>query len=135
LEEVRQQFLDDINNYRTNRGLTQLELKYSSIAQAHADRQAQFDRFLAHKGFDQRADHIMDLLKQDHGKSNRLFGFVSVAENCCYFPICPEPSKKALQQFLSSPSHWRNLLKGWSYTAIGIAQGESGHFYVCQLFF
>lgn len=135
LEEVRDQFLFYVNDYRKKRGISALEERYSFVAQAHANDQADKDQYLAHRGFDNRADRIMDFLKQESVKKNDFFGFVSVAENCCYFPICFDPAKKAFQQFIASPTHRRNLLKRYQYTAIGIAQGESGNFYFCQLFF
>ncbi|MDN5359442.1 MAG: hypothetical protein PWQ84_505 [Thermotogaceae bacterium] len=135
LEEVRQQFLDYVNDYRNDRGLEELELRYTHIAQAHASDQAERDQYLAHRGFNQRADQIMDYLKQESELKNKAFGFLSVAENCCYFPICLDPATKAFQQFIASPTHRRNLLKHCEYTAIGIDQGKSGCFYFCQLFF
>lgn len=135
LEEVRQQFLNYINDYRRDRGLKELELRYSYIAQAHASDQAEKDKYLAHNGFNTRADQILDVLRKEAIQENLFFGFVSVAENCCYFPICLDPAKKAFLQFISSPTHRHNLLKRCEYTAIGIDQGESGHFYFCQLFF
>jgi len=135
LEEVRQQFLDCINDYRKDHGLGELKLRYSYIAQAHASEQARRDQYMAHRGFEQRADQIMDYLKQETDIRNQTFGFISVAENCCYFPMCMDPAIKAFQQFISSPSHRRNLLKRYEYTSIGIDQSQSGCFYFCQLFF
>src|SRR6056297_468780 len=135
LEEVRQQFLDCINNYRKERGLEALELRYSFIAQTHASDQAERDRYLAHRGFNQRANQILDLIHQEAIQKNNFFGFISVAENCCYFPVCMNPATKAFQQFISSPTHRSNILKHYQYTAIGIDQGQSGCFYFCQLFF
>ena len=135
LEEVRQQFLDCINDYRKERGLEELELRYSFIAQSHASEQAVKDRYIAHRGFNQRANQILDLIRQESIQKKRFFGFISVAENCCYFPVCMTPAKKAFQQFISSPTHRSNILKHYQYTAIGIDQGQSGCFYFCQLFF
>ncbi len=135
LQEVRQQFLDYINNYRKERGLDELELRYSFIAQAHASHQAERDKYLAHSGFNARADEILDILRQESSQENNFFGFATVAENCCYFPICTDPAKKAFLQFIASPTHRRNLLKNYQYTSIGIDQGESGCFYLCQIFF
>ena len=135
LEEIRQQFLEHINDYRQDRGLEKLELRYSYIAQMHASNQAEQDKYLAHKGFNQRADLIMDYLKQESELKSKNFGFLSVAENCCYFPMCMDPAIKAFQQFISSPSHRRNLLKRYEYTSIGIDQSQSGCYYFCQLFF
>ncbi|MFP4460649.1 MAG: CAP domain-containing protein [Thermotogota bacterium] len=135
LEEVRSQYLDYVNDYRKKRGLNELEQRFSYIAQSHASDQAAKDHYNAHRGFNERADQIMALLKEESTAEKTYFGFLSVAENCCYFPICPDPAKQAFQQFISSPSHRRNLLKRFQYTAIGIDQGESGCFYFCQLFF
>jgi len=135
LKEVRQNFLDYINDYRKDRGLEELELRYSSIAQIHASNQAEKDRYLAHRGFNSRAQQILDLLRKESIQDNSIFGFATVSENCCYFPVCIDPAKKAFLQFISSPTHRSNLLKQYHYTAIGIDQGESGCFYFCQIFF
>jgi len=135
LEEVRTQFLLYVNQYRMEKGLEELQQRYSFVAQDHASKQATIDQYLAHSGFNERADQILALNKQADIADQALFGFYSVAENCCSFPVCSDPAKKAFEQFLSSFSHRHNLLKRWQYTAIGIDQGASGIFYFCQIFF
>ncbi len=135
LEDVRTQFLSYVNQYREEKGLEELQQRFSFIAQEHASKQASIDQYLAHNGFNERADQILAVLRQEKETIQPSFGFVSVAENCCSFPICMDPAKKAFEQFLSSISHRHNLLKRWQYTAIGIDQGASGTFYICQIFF
>ena len=135
LEEVRSRFLLYVNNYRRENGLEDLEQMYSFIAQEHANNQASKDKYLAHRGFNIRANLIMEYVKQESLTQNNSFGFVSVVENCCYFQICIDPAKKAFELFVASPFHRFNLLKKCQYTAIGIGQGESGQFYFCQILF
>ncbi|HPR96316.1 MAG TPA: CAP domain-containing protein [Thermotogota bacterium] len=135
LGEVRDDFMSYVNEYRKGHALPPLMIKYISVAQDFAEEQAERDRYLAHRGFNDRAQMIKKATDNDLFKTGERSNSFSVYENCCWFTICSDPAKKAFDLFVESSGHRKNMLKKTTYTSIGIAQSESGTFYFCQLFF
>jgi uncharacterized protein YkwD len=126
LKEVREDFLGYMNEYRREKNLAPLILKYADVAQNFANEQAERNKYLSHRGFNERAEIIKEACD--------VLNF-SVYENCCWFTICADPSKKAFELFKNSSGHRKNMLGKNAYTSLGIAQSKTGAFYFCQLFF
>ncbi len=73
-----------------------------------------------HQGFEERARR---LLGQLNGKS--------AAENVA---LGPADAAQIVQNWLESSGHRNNIEGNFSLTGIGIAKGDDGRLYCCQLF-
>lgn len=122
-QAVSQSILDLTNQARrqANQGKLTLSESLSAAAQRHANDLAQGAPF-SHQGSD--GSTMVDRVK------GAGYDYWSIAENIYYQSPSNRP-ERAVQGWLKSPGHRRNLLSG-KFTEIGIGYASNGgrHFYV-----
>lgn len=97
------------------------------VARNHSASMAEF-QFFSHRGLD-------DKLVSDRADDCKVGRWRAIGENIAYNRGYKEPIERAVEQWLKSPSHRRNLLdKNWSDSAVGIAIAADGSYYLTQVF-
>lgn len=114
-----------INQYRKSRGLPPLTLdpRISRQAIAHSQAMASGKVPFSHNGFQQRVQAIA-----------RLIPYSGAAENVAYNMGYQDPVKQAVQGWIKSAGHRKNIEGKYDLTGIGIAQNAKGEFYFTQIF-
>lgn len=101
--------------------------KLASIARQHSKNMAEFN-FFSHRGLD---DKMVSSRADDAG----LGKWRAIGENIAFNRGYQDPISKAVDLWLDSPSHRRNLLdNNWKETAVGIAVAADGSYYLTQVF-
>jgi uncharacterized protein YkwD len=86
------------------------------------------EKFFSHRGadgstVDGRADQL------------GLSTWTAIAENIAFLKGQNDPAQLAVERWLASASHRKNILGGgWERSAIGVAVGNDGAFYFTQVF-
>jgi uncharacterized protein YkwD len=124
-ETLEQSVLRQINQYRADRKLPPLQLDARINAQALAHSQAMASRQVpfSHNGFDQRVKTI--------GQS---IAYRSAAENVAYNMGYQDPATQAVQGWLKSPGHLKNIQGQFNLTGIAVARNSKGEYYFTQIF-
>jgi uncharacterized protein YkwD len=117
------EILDLINEHRTGMGLSPLVMNdvIVAAAQNHSRNMGAKKVPFGHQGFDARMDKLGKQLKP-------VSGF---AENVAYGPI---KAKDAVELWLNSPGHKKNIEGDYNLTGIGIAKGKDGELYYTEIF-
>lgn len=121
--------LDLLNAKREERGLKPLAWsnKLLSVARLHSQNMAEYD-FFSHKGIDGK-------YVSDRADATGIGDWESIGENIAFNRGFDDPVTKAVNLWLSSPSHFNNIMNpSWKETAIGIAIREDGSYYFTQVF-
>lgn len=115
----------EINRVRQERGLKPLKRweKLSDCAREHSENMAAKRCPFGHDGFDQRADHMWE-----HANLS------SFAENVAYSHNYDDPVAVAVDGWMKSPGHKKNILGNFEETGVGVAISPEGKFYITQLF-
>jgi uncharacterized protein YkwD len=116
---------DMINNYRTSRGMQAFVLneKISSVCESFSRDMAAGRASFSHDGFDERAKAIKSQMD--------VFG---VAENIAWNSRYQDPASQAVEQWLNSAGHKKNIDGNYKYTGIGVAKSGDGKYYFTQIF-
>jgi uncharacterized protein YkwD len=120
---------DLINAERAARGLARLKWdnQVAEVARLHSRNMA-VEKFFGHRGsdgsmVDSRADKI------------GLRNWNAIGENIAFMRGYDDPAELAVEKWLNSTSHRKNLLSPqWNESAIGIAMTEDGTYYLTQVF-
>jgi uncharacterized protein YkwD len=118
-----------INQKRRENGLQPLVWndQLEAVAKAHSDSMAEY-RFFSHKGLDNK-------YVSDRADKSRVGDWRSIGENIAVNRGYSDPVGFAVELWLDSPGHRRNLLDpNWKESAIGVAVAEDGSFYFTQVF-
>jgi uncharacterized protein YkwD len=120
---VEQSVFTQINNYRASKGLAKLT-RNSAIdnrARIHSQDMANGKVGFGHTGFSERV---------------RAIGipYTAAGENVAYNQGYPDPATKAVDGWLKSPGHLRNIVGNYNKTGIGVAVTSSGKVYLTQIF-
>lgn len=121
--------LELLNAKREERGLKPLSWnnKLLAVARLHSQNMAEYD-FFSHKGIDGK-------YVSDRADSMNIGDWESIGENIAFNRGFDDPVAKAVKLWLSSPSHFNNIMNPtWKETAIGIAIREDGSYYFTQVF-
>ncbi len=121
--------LELLNAKREERGLKPLSWsnKLLSVARLHSQNMAEYD-FFSHKGIDGK-------YVSDRADQSNIGDWESIGENIAFNRGFDDPVAKAVKLWLSSPSHFNNIMNPmWKETAIGIAIREDGSYYFTQVF-
>lgn len=118
-KEVNQQ----INEYRASKKLPPLRVdpRISQIARIHSENMANGKVRFSHDGFEGRAKAI-------------TIPYQSVAENVAYNMGYSDPVDKAVDGWIKSEGHRKNMEGQFNLTGIGIAKNAKGEYYFTQLF-
>ena len=126
--EERRAF-DLINAERVKAGLPMLTWNDSAAAMArgHSENMSRFN-FFSHRDTDGFT------VAERAGKFG-VADWQAIAENIAYIKGFDDPAKNAVESWLGSPSHKRNMLAAdWAGTAIGVSISKDGKYYFTQVF-
>ncbi len=118
-----------LNKKRVEKGLTPLVWSddLEAVARQHSQNMAEF-QFFSHRGLDNK-------LVSDRADQAGVGRWRAIGENIAFNRGYDDPVGKAVELWLDSPSHRRNLLSNtWKESAVGVAVAEDGSYYFTQIF-
>jgi uncharacterized protein YkwD len=123
--EMEQRVHELVNQYRQAQNLPLLTLdeRISTQARKHSQAMAQGNMTFSHDGFDDRIKAI--------GQS---LSYRSAAENLAYNMGYRDPVNQAVEGWIGSPGHQKNMVGSYDLTGIGIAKNSKGEYYYSQIF-
>ncbi len=112
-----------VNKHRTAMGLGTLKMNddISTAADKHSRNMATNKIPFGHNGFDNRMAGLRSKIKGTNGW----------AENVAYGAATAD---EAVEMWLGSPGHKKNIEGSYNLTGIGIAKGKDGQLYYTQIF-
>jgi uncharacterized protein YkwD len=112
-----------INQYRASKKLPPLSIdpRISQVARIHSEDMAKGKVSFSHDGFEGRAKAI-------------TIPYQSVAENLAYNFGYSDPVRNAVEGWIKSDGHRKNMEGQFNVTGIGIAKNAKGEYYFTQLF-
>jgi len=120
---------DLLNQKRVEKGLQALTWndQLANVARRHSESMAKFN-FFSHRGIDSK-------MVSDRADAEGLTKWRAIGENIAFNRGYQDPVGRAVELWLDSSSHRRNLLdSNWKETAIGIAVTSDGSYYLTQVF-
>lgn len=123
LSALEKSVFQKINQYRVSKGLPKLRLnqKISRQARIHSQNMAGWKVPFSHDGFKKRVQAIP-------------LGYTSAAENLAFNQGYPDPALEAMNGWVKSPSHLKNIEGNYNLTGIGVAANADGEVYLTQIF-
>ncbi len=118
-----------INQKRIEKGLAPLVWSHelAAVARLHSQNMAEF-KFFSHRGLDNK-------LVSDRADALKLGRWRSIGENIAFNRGFGDPVAKAIELWLDSPTHKRNMLDStWKESAVGVAKAPDGSVYFTQVF-
>lgn len=121
-DELRNEVLKLVNEHRAEMNLPALQMKddISKAATIHSGNMASHKIPLSHEGFDERVGGLMKKYGAHGGAENVVDG--------------AKTAQKALDLWLHSPGHRKNIEGNFNLTGIGIATASDGTIYITQIF-
>jgi len=122
-EYIGRRALDETNRFRASEGRPPLRWcpELTRIARIHADEMASGRAPFSHDGFDERMRAVP-------------YYKMGGAENLAYNSGSADAARVAVDGWIKSPGHCKNLLATNNYCGIGVSRSASGCFYLTQLF-
>ena len=120
---------DLMNAQRLASGLSTLQWdeQLVALARMHSASMASA-KYFSHK--DQEGGFV-DTRASKLGINN----WIAIGENIAFMKGYPDPASMAVEKWMLSPSHKKNILNsGWRQSAIGMAVGDDGAVYFTQVF-
>jgi uncharacterized protein YkwD len=127
--EVEARAFDLMNGQRQAIGLGSLEWdeQIVSLARAHSQNMAT-GKYFSHK--DTNGGYV-----DDRAAKLGIFNWLAIGENIAFMRGYDDPATMAVEKWMQSPSHKKNILNNqWRQTAIGVAVGDGGSVYFTQIF-
>lgn len=118
-----------MNAQRLAAGLKPLrwDEKLASVARMHSRNMAT-QNFFSHKGVN--GEYV-----DDRAAQFGILNWLAIGENIAFMTGYADPASKAVEKWMESPSHKKNILNDqWRESAIGVAVGADGSFYFTQVF-
>ena len=125
IEVCEEKCLIEINRVRAEHGLPALKnwKQLSDCAREHSANMAAEKCPFGHDGFDKR-----------HAQMKKQATIYSFGENVACSYNYDEPVKIAVEGWMNSPGHKKNILGNFEESGIGVALDKKGKFYITQLF-
>ncbi len=124
LATLEQSVFQKINQFRQQKGLAPLSLNITITQQARQHSQTMASsRVLSHDGFAGRVKAI-----------SRSIPYTGAAENVAYNKGFSDPVSQAVNGWLKSPGHLKNIMGNYKLTGVGVAQNSQGEYYFTQIF-
>lgn len=126
---VERTAFDRLNQVRAEKGLKALawSSELGTIARLHSRNMAEL-KFFGHRGND-------DKLVNDRADDIGLKKWRAIGENIAFTRGYQDPVERAVELWLDSPAHRRNLLtEDWRESAVGVAVASDGSYYFTQVF-
>ena len=123
LSDLEKAVNQQINQYRASKKLPPLSVdpQISQIARIHSENMAKGKVKFSHDGFEARAKSIE-------------IPYQSFAENVAYNMGYSDPVRNAVEGWIKSEGHRKNIEGQFNLTGIGIAKNAKGEYYFTQLF-
>ena len=114
-----------VNEFRAGhqRAPLSLDSMIGAAAREHSADMARNPGGIGHRGFDQRLEDIRSKIPHR-----------AAAENVAMNVGHDDPARAAVQGWIGSPPHRKNLLGDFSVTGIGIARDARGGYFFTQIF-
>ncbi len=115
---------DRVNQYRQSKNLPPLTIDpiISAQAKAHSEKMARVGR-IGHDGFN---DRVQSVAKE--------IVYRSAAENVGYSVGYAQPEAIAVEDWIGSPGHQKNMVGRYDLTGIGSVKNARGETYFTQIF-
>jgi uncharacterized protein YkwD len=126
---LERQAFDLLNAERFAIGLEPLmwDDRLSKVARLHSRNMAN-EKFFSHRGND-------GTMIDDRAELLGVRNWAAIGENIAFLRGYADPVAGAVEKWMQSPSHRRNLLNPtWANSAIGIAVADDGAYYLTQVF-
>jgi uncharacterized protein YkwD len=126
---VERQVFALINAERNRNGLTELEWSDSlaAVARLHSEDMATA-KFFSHRGSD-------GSMVDDRADRLGLGVWRSIGENIAYMRGFDDPAALAVEKWLESTAHRKNLLgPNWKESAVGVSVTDDGTYYMTEVF-
>ncbi|BAZ17101.1 allergen V5/Tpx-1 family protein [Calothrix sp. NIES-4071] len=122
-DTLEQSIFEKINQYRTSKGLSRLarNTKIDDHARSHSQDMANGKTPFGHQDFSNRVKSIG-------------IAYSGAAENVAYNQGYKDPATQAVQGWLKSRGHKKNIEGNYSQTGIGVAANSKGEIYFTEIF-
>ena len=122
---LEQSVHQQINQYRKSRKLPPLALdsRISEQARLHSEAMASGRVTFGHSGFEGRVKAL-----------SKSITYRAAGENVAYNQGYSNPDQQAVQGWLKSPGHYKNIVGNFDITGIGVAKNAKGEYYFTQIF-
>ncbi len=123
---IEQRTFQLINAYREKDGLPALKWHdgIAKLARTHSRDMAAGDVDFGHGGFSDRVDGMKALVA----------GFRGAGENVFFTDNPNAVAEKAVEGWLHSPHHLKNIRGDYNFSGVGVCQASDGKIYFTQLF-
>lgn len=118
-----------INSERSLAGLPTLKWsdRIADVARFHSTNMAEYN-FFSHKGLD-------GSMVDERAEKLKMGAWTAIGENIAFMKGYDNPAGIAVEKWLDSPGHKKNLLNpDWTETAVGLAVTADGKYYFTQVF-
>jgi uncharacterized protein YkwD len=116
--------LNRVNEYRQSKNMPPLTIDpvISAQAKVHSERMARVGK-ITHDGFNDRVESVA-----------KEIVYRSASENVGYNVGYAQPEAIAVEDWINSPGHQKNMVGRYDLTGIGSAQNSKGEYYFTQIF-
>jgi uncharacterized protein YkwD len=124
VDELESAIYNQINLHRMSLYLPPLVIDpvISAQAKAHSLTMAKTGN-MSHDGFNERVDSVAQTI-----------AYRSAAENVATNMGYDRPDKMAIEGWIESPGHYRNIIGRYDLTGVGVVQDAKGEYYFTQIF-
>lgn len=124
LEQLEIAAHEQVNQYRLSQNLPPLTLNSTISQQARIHSQNMADtQNLSHEGFQGRVKAIAGTIP-----------YRSAAENVAFNYGYSDPATRAVEGWIDSPGHQKNMVGDFDRAGMGVAVTPEGHYYFTQIF-
>ena len=125
IQELEKSVFAQVNQYRQSQKLPALKWDNNIAQQSriHAQKMASGEATFSHDGFQERVQVIQQQIPLKSAAEN-------LANNFGY----DNPGEKAVEGWINSPGHQKNMIGDYDLTGIGIAKNSEGTYYFNQIF-
>ncbi|MFB2921667.1 MULTISPECIES: CAP domain-containing protein [Aerosakkonema] len=125
LSALEQSIYAQINEYRKSRNLPPLTLdaRISAQAKLHSQAMASGKVPFSHDGFEGRVKAI-----------SKSINYRSAAENVAFNQGFNDPATQAVQGWLKSPGHYKNIVGDFDLTGVSVVKNAENEYYFTQIF-
>lgn len=125
LSNLERTVYEQVNEFRKSKNLPPLKLNPTIVQQAreHSQAMASGKVPFSHQGFQERVNAI-----------GNAVDYTSAAENVAYNEGYENPAQEAVQGWLKSPGHLKNIVGNFNLTGVGVARNSKGEYYFTQIF-
>ncbi len=122
---LEQSVYQQINQYRKSQKLKPLtwDSRISQQARLHSEAMASGRVPFGHNGFEKRVEAL-----------SKSIAYRAAGENVAYNQGYSKPDQQAVQGWLKSPGHYKNIVGNFDLTGIGVAKNAKGEYYLTQIF-